>query len=336
MVSPNGAQSPGGGQVLPPGSKASSIPYHPLYNPPSNETEIVRKLLSTGTGGGDDDDDHHQEIQFAHQNPFSNPPSSSSSLSPPPDSFLLGNMINSNALLSSKTSNYHEIEEATDPDNWIEDAVDNKKLLVHQPPPPPPPPPQLTNLSYPTSLDDYVVRSVGVRNIMETNQIPIVNNPPIMAAAAAIDPMVALSQQQASDWLQFQLPFRLPEPAVIAAPSYPDSEFDQKPVLDVGYSEEKPVIAMPNTGTRAETRKTAKLQKTTSLDSQAAMSSASKRRRSDETMEKSIEKRKNRMMKNRESAARSRAKKQAYTNHLEQEVVRLRRENQWLKKKKIG
>ncbi|PON53059.1 Basic-leucine zipper transcription factor [Parasponia andersonii] len=326
MVSPNGVQSPGGGQVLPPGSKASLIPYHPLYNTPSNEIEIVRKLLSTGTG--DDDDDHHQ---FAHQNPFSNPPFSSSLL-PPSNSFLFGNMINSNAPLSSKTSNYHEIEEATDQDNWTEDAVDDNKLLVHQPPPPPPPP-QLTNLSYPTSLDDYVVRSIGVRDIMETNQIPIVNNLPIMAAA--IDPMVAFSQQQESDCLQSQLPFPLPEHAAIATPSYPDSEFDQKPVLGVDYSEEKPV-RMPNSGTLAETRKTAKLEKTTSLDSQAAMSYASKRRRSDETMEKSIEKRRNRMMKNRESAARSRAKKQAYTNHLEQEVVRLRRENECLKKKKIG
>eukprot|EP00268_Persea_americana_P009593 TRINITY_DN1383_c1_g1_i1.p1 TRINITY_DN1383_c1_g1~~TRINITY_DN1383_c1_g1_i1.p1 ORF type:complete len:213 (-),score=60.50 TRINITY_DN1383_c1_g1_i1:399-971(-) len=55
---------------------------------------------------------------------------------------------------------------------------------------------------------------------------------------------------------------------------------------------------------------------------------------SDEMMEKTIERRQKRMIKNRESAARSRARKQAYTNQLEQEVSRLRKTNWRLKQQR--
>ncbi|XP_042410873.1 bZIP transcription factor 27-like [Zingiber officinale] len=44
------------------------------------------------------------------------------------------------------------------------------------------------------------------------------------------------------------------------------------------------------------------------------------------------ERRKNRMMKNRESATRSRARKQAYTNELEKEVDKLHAENTMLRR----
>ncbi|KAI4388482.1 hypothetical protein MLD38_000805 [Melastoma candidum] len=45
----------------------------------------------------------------------------------------------------------------------------------------------------------------------------------------------------------------------------------------------------------------------------------------------SEDKRRRRLMKNRESADRSRARKQAYTNELENEVAHLRKENAWLR-----
>lgn len=54
-------------------------------------------------------------------------------------------------------------------------------------------------------------------------------------------------------------------------------------------------------------------------------------RRSNNTVEKVIERRHRRMIKNRESAARSRARKQAYTTDLEQEVARLKEENEVLR-----
>lgn len=56
-------------------------------------------------------------------------------------------------------------------------------------------------------------------------------------------------------------------------------------------------------------------------------------RKSNNTVEKVIERRQKRMIKNRESAARSRARKQAYTLELEQEVAKLKEENDELKRK---
>ncbi|KAJ0604099.1 putative transcription factor bZIP family [Helianthus annuus] len=50
-------------------------------------------------------------------------------------------------------------------------------------------------------------------------------------------------------------------------------------------------------------------------------------------VEKVVERRQRRMIKNRESAARSRARKQAYTMELEAEVAKLKEENQELKRK---
>ncbi|XP_073150523.1 ABSCISIC ACID-INSENSITIVE 5-like protein 2 isoform X2 [Henckelia pumila] len=51
-------------------------------------------------------------------------------------------------------------------------------------------------------------------------------------------------------------------------------------------------------------------------------------------VEKSVERRQKRMIKNRESAARSRARKQAYTHELENKVSRLEEENERLKRQK--
>ncbi|XP_039837781.1 ABSCISIC ACID-INSENSITIVE 5-like protein 2 isoform X3 [Panicum virgatum] len=53
-----------------------------------------------------------------------------------------------------------------------------------------------------------------------------------------------------------------------------------------------------------------------------------------EVVDKVIERRQKRMIKNRESAARSRARKQAYTNELENKVSHLEEENERLKKQK--
>ncbi|KAH6818920.1 hypothetical protein C2S51_002523, partial [Perilla frutescens var. frutescens] len=55
-------------------------------------------------------------------------------------------------------------------------------------------------------------------------------------------------------------------------------------------------------------------------------------RRSSATLEKVVERRRRRMIKNRESAARSRARKQAYTLELEEEVAKLRELNHELRK----
>ncbi|TVU19936.1 hypothetical protein EJB05_36118 [Eragrostis curvula] len=59
-----------------------------------------------------------------------------------------------------------------------------------------------------------------------------------------------------------------------------------------------------------------------------------KRGASGEVVDKVVERRHKRMIKNRESAARSRARKQAYTNELENKVSHLEEENDRLKKQK--
>ncbi|XP_011017194.1 PREDICTED: bZIP transcription factor TRAB1-like [Populus euphratica] len=56
-------------------------------------------------------------------------------------------------------------------------------------------------------------------------------------------------------------------------------------------------------------------------------------RRAGGAVEKVVERRQRRMIKNRESAARSRARKQAYTMELEAEVAKLKEENEELRKK---
>ncbi|WVY90590.1 hypothetical protein V8G54_036104 [Vigna mungo] len=55
----------------------------------------------------------------------------------------------------------------------------------------------------------------------------------------------------------------------------------------------------------------------------------------DEMLEKAVERRQKRMAKNRESAARSRAKKQEHIHRLENEKCRLQKVNSWLKKLKV-
>lgn len=58
-----------------------------------------------------------------------------------------------------------------------------------------------------------------------------------------------------------------------------------------------------------------------------------KKKSSSAGVEKAVERRQKRMIKNRESAARSRARKQAYTTELEAEVKKLKEQNQELQKK---
>ncbi|EOA23301.1 hypothetical protein CARUB_v10018770mg [Capsella rubella] len=60
-----------------------------------------------------------------------------------------------------------------------------------------------------------------------------------------------------------------------------------------------------------------------------------KRVASGEVVEKTVERRQKRMIKNRESAARSRARKQAYTHELEIKVSRLEEENERLRRQKF-
>uniref|UniRef100_A0A7I4C3H2 BZIP domain-containing protein n=2 Tax=Physcomitrium patens TaxID=3218 RepID=A0A7I4C3H2_PHYPA len=61
-----------------------------------------------------------------------------------------------------------------------------------------------------------------------------------------------------------------------------------------------------------------------------------RKRGPDGPVEKVVERRQRRMIKNRESAARSRARKQAYTVELEAEVSQLKEENMRLRKQQVS
>ncbi|KAL1531116.1 ABSCISIC ACID-INSENSITIVE 5-like protein 2 [Salvia divinorum] len=88
------------------------------------------------------------------------------------------------------------------------------------------------------------------------------------------------------------------------------------PIMDAAYPEtQMTMCSSPLMGTLSDTQTPGR-----------------KRVAPDDIAEKSVERRQKRMIKNRESAARSRARKQAYTHELENKVSRLEEENEKLKR----
>lgn len=87
--------------------------------------------------------------------------------------------------------------------------------------------------------------------------------------------------------------------------------------MEIPFADSHMALAAPLMGTMSDTQ-----------------ISGMKRNNPEGMVEKTVERRQKRMIKNRESAARSRARKQAYTNELENKVSRLEEENQMLRKRK--
>ncbi|XP_044461723.1 ABSCISIC ACID-INSENSITIVE 5-like protein 2 [Mangifera indica] len=86
-------------------------------------------------------------------------------------------------------------------------------------------------------------------------------------------------------------------------------------IMDVSFSDNQVSLTSPSMGTLSDIQTLGR-----------------KRGTPEEIIEKTVERRQKRMIKNRESAARSRARKQAYTNELENKVSRLEEENERLRK----
>ncbi|XP_041013507.1 ABSCISIC ACID-INSENSITIVE 5-like protein 3 isoform X4 [Juglans microcarpa x Juglans regia] len=156
-----------------------------------------------------------------------------------------------------------------------------------------------------TTLEEFLVRA------------GVINPQPIMA----IDPMVMVSPQ--TNWLPFQMAAVQQQELQMTVL---DSNFNvsesvyENPVVDMGFSENQ--LAMP-----------APMPSISSTCSDSHLAAQRKLRCSD-VMEKTIERRQKRMIKNRESAARSRARKQAYTQRLLQDVSDLTETNNLLKRQK--
>ncbi|KAJ8762975.1 hypothetical protein K2173_023104 [Erythroxylum novogranatense] len=167
-----------------------------------------------------------------------------------------------------------------------------------------------------TTLEDFLVRA-GVINVGYQNG-SLLDHQPVMG----LDPVVVVPQQE--DWYRFQMATAQQQHQMTMLGSNfhasSGTVYDSS-VMDMGQSESQMVMAMSMSTMSAK-----------SSESQEGVDK--KRRFSEETMEKTIERRQKRMIKNRQSAARSRARKQAYINQLENKVFQLTEKNKCLKKHK--
>ncbi|XP_024172344.1 ABSCISIC ACID-INSENSITIVE 5-like protein 3 [Rosa chinensis] len=236
------------------------------------------------------------------QNPSSSP---SSSL---PTSLFLGNFNLNGPLMSSKKKTMDQVWKEIvhhdhHPLNLNSAAADES--LHHQ---------RMTTIGESTSATtppDHLLVRAGILNAHPT---------------MPIDPTAAVSQQ--ADWFQFQVAAATQQQMTMLDSNFKvcESVFENSSSamnLDT-YSENHQVgMSFPMPAISAAS----------SSESQATHAQR-KRNYSDEMKEKSIERRQKRMIKNRESAARSRARKQAHTIQLESEVFHLRKKNTWLKKQK--
>ena len=141
-----------------------------------------------------------------------------------------------------------------------------------------------------------------------------------------VDTNAAQQFQQQGQWLQYPAHPQYQHPQQSMMGVYMPGQSILQPLhigagsmMDVSYSENQVALPPPLMGTLSDTQTTAR-----------------KRGVPEDRIEKTVERRQKRMIKNRESAARSRARKQAYTNELENKISRLEEENERLRKLKVG
>lgn len=273
MVSPKGGQGPPYNNLIydhEVQSQMGNVGKPSLMSSNMNLNNKLAVIKNVQTVSGDDQDGG-QIVQ--------NPSSSSSSSSPPP-SYFLGN-INLNGRLSKKTMDqvwkeiaHHEHEV----DHNSQSVVVQQQLTLGE-----------------TTLEDFLLRA-GVINNNNVNQNDVAANHH-QPFNMEIDPMVVVSQQ--ADWLQFQMASQQQQMGAIDTSYNVSESVYENPGGDIGYSENQLALSMPMPAVSAAPSELSK-----------ANNVERKRRYSDEIMEKTIERKQKRMIKNRESAARSRARKQ--------------------------
>ncbi|XP_057422600.1 ABSCISIC ACID-INSENSITIVE 5-like protein 2 [Lotus japonicus] len=166
------------------------------------------------------------------------------------------------------------------------------------------------------TLEDFLVKA-GVVSEASSNRK---NTGPLVG----IDSNVAASQfPPPGPWIQYPQPQYLhPQQNLIGI--YMPGQSIPQPLhmgagaqMDVPFVDGQVALPSPGTGALSDTKKPGR-----------------KRSTPEDMVEKTVERRQKRMIKNRESAARSRARKQAYTTELENKVSRLEEENEKLRKQK--
>ncbi|KAE9617162.1 hypothetical protein Lal_00035139 [Lupinus albus] len=167
------------------------------------------------------------------------------------------------------------------------------------------------------TLEDFLVKA-GIVAEGSSNE----NN---TSTVAAVDSNVAIQQfPPQCQWMPYPQPqYQHPQQSLMGI--YMPGQGIAQPLhmgagasMDVGpFADNQLPLTSPMMGTMSDTQTPGR-----------------KRNAPEDIMEKSVERRQKRMIKNRESAARSRARKQAYTNELENKVSRLEEENERLRKQK--
>ncbi|KAI3801255.1 hypothetical protein L1987_29359 [Smallanthus sonchifolius] len=130
---------------------------------------------------------------------------------------------------------------------------------------------------------------------------------------------VDVSHQQ-GQWMQYQVQPALQQPVYVAShnPVQQSLSIGANAMMEMGYPEIQMTVSPSQLMCNLSDTQTP----------------GRKRVASGDVIEKTVERRQKRMIKNRESAACSRARKQAYTNELENKISRLEEENERLKRQK--
>ncbi|KAL7600692.1 hypothetical protein Lser_V15G25971 [Lactuca serriola] len=160
------------------------------------------------------------------------------------------------------------------------------------------------------TLEDFLAKA-GI--VAESSHEKKKKNPVSVAGVESIPlPQQNINPQQAQWMQQYQIQPIQQQPQHVFMPGH--HQVQQPLPMETAYSDTQMTMS-PLMGTLSDTQIPGK-----------------KRVASGDVMEKTVERRQKRMIKNRESAARSRARKQAYTHELENKVSRLEEENERLRR----
>ncbi|KAL2464522.1 ABSCISIC ACID-INSENSITIVE 5-like protein 2 [Forsythia ovata] len=167
------------------------------------------------------------------------------------------------------------------------------------------------------TLEDFLVKAGVVAE----------SSPGKKSLGSVVRPVDPMALQQQVQWIHYQIPSNSPQQ---------QEQQNMLPVFVPGHSLQQPIPIGGNSMVDAVYPETQIAMSPSTLVGTLSDTQTPRRKRvaPDGVVEKSVERRQKRMIKNRESAARSRARKQAYTHELENKISRLEEENERLRRQK--